>query len=112
MNYFKKELHEYICGLCLEKQIPLEIHWRCFEDSSKFYRDGKEFVIACSGLYASDKEDIKSIIMTHIEDIWEDESIWQDFARSNYRVAIYVLGIEDMDGWYNVIIGSSISDGF
>lgn len=103
------ELQEYICDLCLEKQIPLEIHFGCLGDKNVFYRDNKKFVIACSGHYAKDREDVKSVIMTYIESIWEDETIWCDFDRSNYRVAVHVMDIEDMDGWYNVVMGGSVS---
>ena len=104
------ELQEYICDLCLEKQIPLEIHLGCLGDKNAFYRDGEKFVIACSGLYAKDREDVKSVIMTYIESIWEDETIWCDFDRSNYRVAVHVMDIEDMDGWHNVVMGGSVSE--
>ena len=120
MRYSGKELselQEYICDLCLEKRIPLEIHFGCLGDKDVFYRDDEKFVIACNGFYASNREDVKSVIITYIESIWKDESIWCNFDRSNYdfdsfnyRVAIHVIDVEDMDGWYNVVMGGSVSN--
>lgn len=104
------ELQEYICDLCLEKQIPLEIHFGCLGDKNVFYRDDREFVIGCSGFYAKDREDVKRLIIDYIEAIWEDEEVWEIFNRSNYRVAIHVMDIEDIDGWYNVVMGGFVSN--
>lgn len=111
MKCLEQELHEYICDLCVAKEIPLEIHWRCFGDPSVFYKDGQEFTIACVSYYASDVEDIKSLLIEYIEEMWECEEVWGNTSRSNYRVAIYVMDIVDKDGWYDVVIGGAISDG-
>lgn len=107
----EQEIYEYICDLCGEKKIPLEIRWRCFGDPSRFYKDDKEFTIACVEYYASNVEDIKYLMIDYIEAIWEDEEVWENINRSNYRVAIYVMDIVDMDGWYNVTMGGAISGG-
>ena len=50
-------------------------------------------------------------MIDYIEAIWEDEEVWENINRSNYRVAIYVMDIVDMDGWYNVTMGGAISGG-
>ena len=110
MYNIEKELNKYIYDLCEEKGIPLELRWRCFGDKFLFYKDDKEFVIACVEYYAKDIEDIKSLIMTYIETRWEDEECWKNISRSNYRVAIYVMDITNMDGWYDVVMGGSISN--
>ena len=109
MKCVEQEIHDYICDLCIEKEIPIEIRWRCFGDSSKFYKDGKEFTIACARYYANDIEDVKYLIMTYIEAMWEEEEIWKDISRSDYAISIYIMDIVNMDGWYDVVIGGAIS---
>ena len=107
----ENRIHDYVCDMCVEKEIPLEIHWACFGDKNRFYRDGKEFSIACASYYVKNITDIKKFIVEFIESMWEDESVWGEFSRSNYRVAIYILNIVKKEtGRYEVIIGGSISD--
>lgn len=109
MKCLELELHDYICDYCIDKGIPLELRWRCFGDPSGFYINNEMFTIACDEYYASDVEDIKSLMVNYIEAIWEDEETWENINRSNYRIAIYVSDIVDMDGWYKVVIGGAIS---
>ena len=106
----EQELNEYICDLCEEKGIPLEIRWRGLGDDCTFYRDGQEFTIACLSWRVDNIEDIKHFIVDYIEDIWDDEECWEGVSRSDCRVAIYVMDIIDMNDWYVVSFGGSISD--
>lgn len=111
MKCIEQEIHDYVHDLCREKEIPIEIRWCCFGDSSGFYKDGKMFTIACDEYYASNIEDIKCFMINYIEAIWEYEEAWKDINRSNYAVSIYVADIVNMDGWYKVTIGGAISGG-
>lgn len=110
MKCLELELHEYICDYCISKGISLELRWRCFGDLSGFYINNEMFAIACCEYYASDVEDIKYLMTSYIDAIWEDEETWENISRSNYRIVIYVADIVDMDGWYKVVIGGAISD--
>lgn len=110
MKCIEMELNDQIYDLCIEKGIPVEIHWRCLGDICVFYKDGQEFAIACVEYYAKDISDIKLLIMEYIEAIWEDEKLWEGIERSGcYKVAICVMDIVDMNGWYNVIMGGAIT---
>ena len=111
MKFIEQELHEYICDLCYEKGIPLELRWRSLGDKNEFYKDNKWFKFSCVSYYASNVEDVKRLIITYIETIWEYKSVWRYDPCSDHRVAIYIHDIIKMDDLYNVVIGGAISGG-
>lgn len=111
MKCLELELHDYICDYCIDKGISLEIRWRALGDPSVFYKDNQEFTIACVSYYASDIEDIKTLLTMYVEEMWGYEEFWANVSRSDYRVAIYVMDIVDKGNWYEVVIGGAISDG-
>ena len=114
MSYcLEQDVYDDIYELCREKGIPIEIRWACFGDTNRFYKDGEPFTVVCSSYYASNIEDVKTLIMTHIESIWECEEAWENLSRSDYAVSIYVMDIiyMHMKDYYCVIIGGTITGG-
>lgn len=102
MKYIEKELYEYICDYCDTKNIPIDLHFRCFGDVNKFYTHDIEFGCNCVNYYAEDLKDIKNFFRHYLDIMWSNRS------HAVNRVALYIEDIVDMDGWYDVIVGGGL----
>lgn len=105
MKYFEEELREYIYDLCETKSIsPPDFRFRCFGDMNKFWSSSTNsyFKLNCVSYYASDKEDVKTLV-SHIIDV-----LWEQAAQPNHRVALYLENIVGHGNWIDVVIGSCL----
>ena len=102
MKDFELELQEYIRNYCELKNIPIDLRFACFGDANKFYTHGIEFDCNCVSYYTNDFKDIKNFFRHYLDVMWSSR------GSSMNKVALYIGGIIDMDGWYDVIVGGGL----
>ena len=105
MRSFEEKLQEYLWILCKTKNIPpVDLRFKCFGDENKFWssKDNLYFNVSCESYYASNTEDVKTLISHIIDTLWE-------YATSpNHRVALYIEKITHMETWVDVTIGGCL----
>ena len=105
MESFESELQDYIWDLCKTKNIPpADLRFRCYGDENKFWSNSASsyFELDCVNYYASDTEDVKTLV-SHIIDV-----LWEQATQPNHRVALYLKNIVGHGSWIDVTIGSCL----
>lgn len=104
MEFFEDELQEYIINYCETNNIAVDLRFRCFADMNKFWssKTNSCFELDCVNYYASDTEDIKTLV-SHIIDV-----LWEQATQPSHRIALYVQNIVGHGSWIDVVIGSCL----
>lgn len=96
------EIKEFIENLCETKNMSIDLRFACLGDVNKFYTNNDEFSVDCVGYYAEDIEDIKQFFVEYLDVMWDE------YKYPYNRTALYIKDINDMDSWYEVIVGSAL----
>ena len=99
---FIEELKEYIENLCETKNISIDLRFACLGDVNKFYTHNEEFSLDCINYFTEDFEDIKQFFADYLD------LMWSGCEKPMNRIALYIEDIEDMDSWYDVIVGGGL----
>lgn len=102
MKCIEKELHEYIYDYCDKKGMPIDLRFRCFGDTNKFYTNDMGFGFNCVSYYAEDFKDIKNFFRHYLDIMWNHR-----YHPMN-RIGLYIEDIVNMGGWYDVIVGGGL----
>lgn len=105
MRSFEEKLQDYIYDLCKTKNIsPPDFRFRCFGDVNKFWSSNTNsyFKLDCVNYYASDTEDVKTLV-SHIIDV-----LWEQATQPNHRIALYLQNIVGKGSWIDVTLGSCL----
>ena len=105
MKCFEGELQEYIINYCEINNIsPPDFRFRCFGDVNKFWssKTNSCFELDCVSYYASDIEDVKTLV-SHIIDV-----LWEQTTQPNHRIALYFKNIVGKGDWIDITIGSCL----